>query len=138
MLDVIIEDCGDLVCVLVGCIEYFFILFMDKIFYWGSIDYFVNVCKGDIGVFDLLKFIGLLVGEVLKVGKDYFDVEVSELLINGDGFNVMIKCEVVGFCVNIVEKIGENCYWVWLNEMLVDLYKVCFYQLFNCNFDYNW
>lgn len=138
MFDVIIEECGDLVCVLLGCIEYFFVLLMEKIFYCGSIDYFVNVCKGDIGVFDLLKFIGLLVGEVVKVVKDYFDVVVIELLVNGDGLNVLIKCEVVGFCVNMVEKIGENQYCVWFNEMLVDLYKICLYYLLNCNFDYNW
>lgn len=43
-------------------------------------------------------------GEVLKVGKDFLDVEVSETLTNGDGLNVMIKREIVGFRANTVEK----------------------------------
>lgn len=43
-------------------------------------------------------------GEVLKVAKDHLDVEVTEPLANGDGLNVMIKREVVGFRANTVEK----------------------------------
>lgn len=138
MFDVIIEERGDLARVLLGRIEYFFVLSTEKIFYRGSIDYFVNVRKGDIGAFDSSKFIGLSVGEVVKVAKDYFDVVVIELLVNGDGLNVLIKREVVGFRVNTVEKIGENQYRVWFNEMLVDLYKIRLYYLLNRNFDYNW
>ncbi len=64
--------------------------------------------RGDIGAFDSPKFIGLPVGEVLKVGKDYLDVEVTDALTNGDGLNVMIKREVVGFRANTVEKTGEK------------------------------
>lgn len=47
-------------------------------------------------------------GEVLKVAKDHLDVEVTEPLANGDGLNVMIKREVVGFRANTVEKTGEK------------------------------
>ncbi|MCS6067777.1 hypothetical protein LNO81_15795 [Klebsiella variicola subsp. variicola] len=93
----------------------------DKTFHRGSTDYFVNARKGDIGAFDSPKFIGLPVGEVLKVGKDHLDVEVSEPLTNGDGLNVMIKREVVGFRANTVDKTGENRYQVWPNEMPADL-----------------
>ncbi len=57
----------------------------------------MNARKGDIGAFDSPKFIGLPVGEVLKVAKDHLDVAVTEPLANGDGLNVMIKREVVGF-----------------------------------------
>lgn len=53
-------------------------------------------------------------GEVLKVAKDHIDVAVTEPLANGDGLNVMIKREVVGFRANTVEKTGENQYRVWL------------------------
>lgn len=42
-------------------------------------------------------------GEVLKVAKDHIDVAVTEPLANGDGLNVMIKREVVGFRANTVE-----------------------------------
>lgn len=106
-----------------GRTEHFFIPSTDKTFHRGSTDYFVNARKGDIGAFDSPKFIGLPVGEVLKVAKDHLDVQVTEPLANGDGLNVMIKREVVGFRANTVEKTGENRYRVWPNEMPADLYK---------------
>ena len=138
MLDAIIEDRGDLARASAGRTEHFFIPSTDKTFHRGSTDYFVNARKGDIGAFDSPKFIGLPVGEVLKVGKDHLDVEVSEPLTNGDGLNVMIKREVVGFRANTVKKTGENRYRVWPNEMPADLHKVRPHQPLNRNLDHNW
>ncbi|VTO23890.1 peptidase U32 [Klebsiella variicola] len=138
MLDAIIEDRGDLARASAGRTEHFFIPSTDKTFHRGSTDYFVNARKGDIGAFDSPKFIGLPVGEVLKVGKDHLDVEVSEPLTNGDGLNVMIKREVVGFRANTVEKTGENRYRVWPNEMPADLHKARPHQALNRNLDHNW
>ncbi|ALR76665.1 peptidase U32 family protein [[Enterobacter] lignolyticus] len=138
MLDAIIEDRGDLARSSAGRTEYFFIPSTDKTFHRGSTDYFVNARKGDIGAFDSPKFIGLPVGEVLKVGKDHLDVEVTEPLANGDGLNVMIKREVVGFRANTVEKTGENRYRVWPNEMPADLHKARPHQALNRNLDHNW
>ncbi|QRF14743.1 peptidase U32 family protein [Klebsiella africana] len=138
MLDAIIDDRGDLARASAGRTEHFFIPSTDKTFHRGSTDYFVNARKGDIGAFDSPKFIGLPVGEVLKVGKDHLDVEVSEPLTNGDGLNVMIKREVVGFRANTVEKTGENRYRVWPNEMPADLHKVRPHQALNRNLDHNW
>ena len=92
----------------------------------------------NIGAFDSPKFVGLPVGEVLKVNKDTLDVEVSEPLANGDGLNVLIKREVVGFRANTVEKIGENRYRVWPNEMPADLHKARPHQVLNRNLDHNW
>lgn len=138
MLDAIIDDRGDLARASAGRTEHFFIPSTDKTFHRGSTDYFVNARKIDIGAFDSPKFIGLPVGEVLKVSKDHLDVEVSEPLTNGDGLNVMIKREVVGFRANTVEKTGENRYRVWPNEMPKDLYKVRPHQPLNRNLDHNW
>ncbi|MEF3110139.1 U32 family peptidase [Raoultella sp. WB_B2P2-3] len=138
MLDAIIEDRGDLARASAGRTEHFFVPSTDKTFHRGSTDYFVNARKGDIGAFDSPKFIGLPVGEVLKVGKDHLDVEVSEALTNGDGLNVMIKREIVGFRANTVEKTGENRYRVWPNEMPADLYKARPHQALNRNLDHNW
>ncbi|MDU4001533.1 U32 family peptidase [Pluralibacter gergoviae] len=138
MLDAIIEERGDLTRASAGRTEHFFIPSTDKTFHRGSTDYFVNARKGDIGAFDSPKFIGLPVGEVLKVAKDYLDVEVSEPLANGDGLNVMIKREVVGFRANTVEKTGQNRYRVWPNEMPADLYKARPHQALNRNLDHNW
>ncbi|MGM3312860.1 peptidase U32 family protein, partial [Enterobacter hormaechei subsp. steigerwaltii] len=138
MLDAIIDDRGDLARASAGRTEHFFIPSTDKTFHRGSTDYFVNARKGDIGAFDSPKFIGLPVGEVLKVAKDHLDVQVTEPLANGDGLNVMIKREVVGFRANTVEKIGENRYRVWPNEMPADLYKARPNAALNRNLDHNW
>ena len=138
MLDAIIEDRGDLMRASAGRTEHFFVPSTDKTFHRGSTDYFVNARKGDIGAFDSPKFIGLPVGEVLKVGKDHLDVAVSEALTNGDGLNVMIKREIVGFRANTVEKTGENRYRVWPNEMPADLHKARPHQVLNRNLDHNW
>ncbi|KOQ93482.1 peptidase U32 family protein [Pluralibacter gergoviae] len=138
MLDAIIEERGDLTRASAGRTEHFFIPSTDKTFHRGSTDYFVNARKGDIGAFDSPKFIGLPVGEVLKVAKDYLDVEVSEPLANGDGLNVMINREVVGFRANTVEKTGQNRYRVWPNEMPADLHKARPHQALNRNLDHNW
>ncbi|MDV1188294.1 peptidase U32 family protein [Raoultella planticola] len=138
MLDAIIEDRGDLMRSSAGRTEHFFVPSTDKTFHRGSTDYFVNARKGDIGAFDSPKFIGLPVGEVLKVAKDHLDVEVTEALTNGDGLNVMIKREIVGFRANTVEKTGENRYRVWPNEMPADLHKVRPHQVLNRNLDHNW
>lgn len=138
MLDAIIEDRGDLARASAGRTEHFFIPSTDKTFHRGSTDYFVNARKGDIGAFDSPKFVGLQVGEVLKVAKDYLDVEVTEPLANGDGLNVMIKRDVVGFRANTVEKTGENRYRVWPNEMPADLYKARPHAALNRNLDHNW
>ena len=138
MLDAIIEERGDLSRASAGRTEHFFIPSTDKTFHRGSTDYFVNARKGDIGAFDSPKFIGLPVGEVLKVAKDHLDVDVTEPLANGDGLNVMIKREVVGFRANTVEKIGQHRYRVWPNEMPADLHKVRPHQALNRNLDHNW
>lgn len=138
MLDAELEQRGDLARASAGRTEHFFVPSTDKTFHRGSTDYFVNQRQMNIGAFDSPKFIGLPVGEVLKVNKDSLDVEVSEPLANGDGLNVLIKREVVGFRANTVEKIGENRYRVWPNEMPADLFKVRPHQVLNRNLDHNW
>ena len=138
MLDAIMEERGDLARASAGRTEHFFVPSTDKTFHRGSTDYFVNQRQMNIGAFDSPKFVGLPVGEVLKVNKDTLDVEVSEPLANGDGLNVLIKREVVGFRANTVEKIGENRYRIWPNEMPADLHKARPHQVLNRNLDHNW
>ncbi|KFT06724.1 peptidase U32 family protein, partial [Salmonella enterica] len=138
MLDAIIEQRGDLARASVGRTEHFFVPSTEKTFHRGSTDYFVNARKGDIGAFDSPKFIGLPVGEVLNVAKDYLDVGATEPLANGDGLNVLIKREVVGFRANTVEKTGHNRYRVWPNDMPADLHKVRPHHPLNRNLDHNW
>ncbi|KNC09270.1 protease [Klebsiella sp. RIT-PI-d] len=117
MLDAIIDARGDLARASVGWTTHFFTPSTEKTFHRGSTDYFVNARQGDIGAFDSPTFVGVQVGNVLKVAKDHLDVEVTEPLANGDGLNVMIKREVTGFRANVVEKQAENRYRVWPNDM---------------------
>ncbi|CCJ72478.1 Putative collagenase [Cronobacter condimenti 1330] len=138
MLDAIIEDRGDLARASVGNTAHYFVPSTDKTFHRGSTDYFVNARKMDIGAFDTPTFVGLPVGEVLSVGKDYLDVEATEPLANGDGLNVMIKREVVGFRVNVAEKTGENRYRVFPNEMPAALKTLRPRHTLNRNLDHNW
>ncbi|WP_194206037.1 U32 family peptidase [Superficieibacter sp. 1612_C1] len=138
MLDAIIEARGDLARASAGRTEHFFIPSTEKTFHRGSTDYFVNQRKGDIGAFDSPKFIGLPVGEVLKVARDHLDVDATVPLANGDGLNVMIKREVVGFRANTVEKLTENRYRVWPNEMPAQMQTLRAHHPLNRNLDHHW
>ncbi|WP_438917841.1 peptidase U32 family protein [Kosakonia cowanii] len=138
MLDAIIDDRPELARASAGRTEHFFIPSTDKTFHRGSTDYFVNARKIDIGAFDSPKFVGVPVGEVLKVGKDHLDVEVTEPLANGDGLNVLVKREVVGFRVNVAEKTAENRYRVFPNEMPDALKTLRPHHALNRNLDHNW
>ncbi|EOI3409731.1 U32 family peptidase [Cronobacter dublinensis] len=138
MLDAIIEDRGDLARSSAGNTAHYFVPSTEKTFHRGSTDYFVNARKMDIGAFDTPTFVGLPVGEVLSVGKDYLDVDATEPLANGDGLNVMIKREVVGFRVNVAEKTGENRYRVFPNEMPSALKTLRPRHMLNRNLDHNW
>ncbi|MCP5853951.1 hypothetical protein NL323_28885, partial [Klebsiella pneumoniae] len=79
----------------------------DKTFHRGSTDYFVTDRKVDIGAFDSPTFTGLPVGVVEKVGKRDLQVVTEVPLTNGDGLNVLVKRDVVGFRANIAEPRGE-------------------------------
>ncbi|MGB7799699.1 peptidase U32 family protein [Buttiauxella sp.] len=138
LLDELMEQRTDLVRASAGVTSHFFIPSPDKTFHRGSTDYFVNERKIDIGAFDSPKYIGLPVGEVLKVGKDFLDVNVTDTLTNGDGLNVLIKREIVGFRANTVEKTGKNQYRVWPNEMPETLKNVRPNHPLNRNLDHNW
>ncbi len=100
-----------------GKVMHHFIPNPEKTFHRGSTDYFVNARKGDIGAFDSPKFVGLPIGELLDIKKNFIEVKTTEPLANGDGLNVKIKRETVGFAVNRADKIGDNHYLVYPNEM---------------------
>ncbi len=138
LLDEQMEARGNLRRASAGVSSHFFIPSPDKTFHRGSTDYFVNERKIDIGAFDSPKFIGLQVGEILRVSKNHLDVEVTDTLNNGDGLNVLIKREIVGFRANTVEKIGKNQYRVWPNEMPETLKNVRPHHALNRNLDHNW
>ena len=145
-LDEILEDRPDLARASSGRTAHFFVPNPDKTFHRGSTDYFVSERKIDIGAFDSPTFTGLSVGVVEKVGKRDMLVVTHDPLSNGDGLNVLVKREVVGFRANIAELKGEfeedgekrYRYRVEPNEMPEGLYKLRPNHPLSRNLDHNW
>ncbi|MFV0548120.1 MAG: peptidase U32 family protein [Limnobaculum xujianqingii] len=137
-IDQILLQRSDLSAASSGRTVHQFIPNPEKTFHRGSTDYFVNQRQMDIGAFDSPKYIGLPIGEVLKVGGSYLDVSVTEPLTNGDGLNVLIKREIVGFRASKVEKMAELRYRVYPNEMLAEFNKIRPNHPLNRNLDHLW
>ncbi|WP_455231752.1 peptidase U32 family protein [Geopseudomonas aromaticivorans] len=145
-LDQILNERPELARASSGFTEHFFVPNTEKTFHRGSTDYFVSERKIDIGAFESPKFVGLPVGEIVKVGKHDFTAQTSEPLSNGDGLNVLVKREVVGFRANIVEQIGQFeedgqprwQYRVEPNEMPAELKQLRSHHVLNRNLDHNW
>jgi putative protease len=145
-LDGILAERPDLARASSGRTDHFFVPDPDKTFHRGSTDYFVTDRKIDIGAFDSPTFTGLAVGEVLKVGKHDLTVQTREPLSNGDGLNVLIKREVVGFRASVVEPLkqfeedGQSRYEyrVEPNEMPAAMRQVRPNHPLNRNLDHNW
>ncbi|WP_248750444.1 U32 family peptidase [Pseudomonas sp. MWU15-20650] len=145
-LDEILEDRPDLARASSGRTAHFFLPDPEKTFHRGSTDYFVSDRKIDIGAFDTPTFTGLPVGVVEKAGKRDLQVVTHEPLSNGDGLNVLVKREVVGFRANIAEPKGEfeedgekrYRYRVEPNEMPAGLHQLRPNHPLNRNLDHNW
>jgi putative protease len=76
----------------------------EKTFNRGATDYFVNERKADIGAFDTPKFSGELIGEVSRIGPDWFEVDGTLPLHNGDGLSYFDSHrELVGLRINRAE-----------------------------------
>lgn len=145
-LDGILAERPDLARASSGRTDHFFVPDPDKTFHRGSTDYFVSDRKIDIGAFDSPTFTGLPVGTVEKVGKRDMTVVTKDPLSNGDGLNVLVKREVVGFRANIAEPKGEfeedgekrYRYRVEPNEMPEGLYRLRPNHPLSRNLDHNW
>ncbi|MFG0379815.1 U32 family peptidase [Pseudomonas sp. zbq_18] len=145
-LDAILEDRPDLARASSGRTAHFFVPDPDKTFHRGSTDYFVQDRKIDIGAFDSPTFTGLPVGHVEKVGKRDLIAVTDTPLSNGDGLNVLVKREVVGFRANIAELKGEfeedgkqrYRYRVEPNEMPEGLFRLRPNHPLSRNLDHNW
>ncbi|MET1079603.1 MAG: U32 family peptidase [Pseudomonas sp.] len=145
-LDSILTERPDLARAASGRTDHFFVPDPDKTFHRGSTDYFVTDRKIDIGAFDTPTFTGLLVGQVEKVGKRDLIAVTHEPLSNGDGLNVQVKREVVGFRANIAELKQEFeddgqkrwRYRIEPNEMPAALSRLRPDHPLNRNLDHNW
>ncbi|RTL47701.1 MAG: U32 family peptidase [Rhodocyclaceae bacterium] len=104
LLDEIMEEAPEYVRASSGRSTYTFTPQPEKTFNRGATDYFVNNRKADIGAFDTPKFSGTEVGTVVSVGHQWFDVEATEELHNGDGLSFFdIDQDLVGMRINRVE-----------------------------------
>lgn len=137
-LDALLDDRGDLRRASHGRTTHFFTPSPDKTFHRGSTDYFVNGRLADIGAFDSPTFTGVPVGELVKVGPDWIDLQTSQDMANGDGLSVMIKRDVVGFRVNVAEKTGEGRWRLWPNEMPDALRQLRLPHPVSRNLDHRW
>ncbi|OHC62778.1 MAG: protease [Rhodocyclales bacterium GWA2_65_20] len=89
----------------------------EKTFNRGATDYFVNARQADIGAFDTPKFSGEPIGAVTHLAPDWFEVDATVPLHNGDGLSYFDSHrELVGLRINRAE--GRR---LFPNEMPDDL-----------------
>ena len=108
LLDEILEQRPDLARASSGRTRLLFTPDPDKTFHRGSTDYFAQGRKADIGAFDTPAFVGLPLGIVTKVGPDWFELETTEPMANGDGLTYLNKREIIGLQANTVERMAHT------------------------------
>ena len=137
-LDEILEKSDDFVSASSGRTQHSFTPDPNKTFHRGATDYFVRGRQSNIGAFDSPKFIGLPIGEMTKVTNQAIDIKSEKVLTNGDGLNVLVKREIVGFRADKVEKIANNHYRVFPNELPKVFHSLKLPYQINRNLDHNW
>ena len=137
-LDEILEKSNDFVSASSGRTQHSFTPDPNKTFHRGATDYFVRGRQSNIGAFDSPKFIGLPIGEMTKVTNQAIDIKSEKVLTNGDGLNVLVKREIVGFRADKVEKIANNHYRVFPNELPKVFHSLKLPYQINRNLDHNW
>lgn len=137
-LDEILEKSDDFVSASSGRTQHSFTPDPNKTFHRGATDYFVRGRQSNIGAFDSPKFIGLPIGEMTKVTNRAIDIKSEKVLTNGDGLNVLVKREIVGFRADKVEKIANNHYRVFPNELPKVFHSLKLPYQINRNLDHNW
>jgi putative protease len=76
-----------------------------KSFNRGATDYFLHGRSSQIVSFESPKFLGEMVGEVIKVATKYFEIESTLEIANNDGLVfIAASGESVGIKVNVVER----------------------------------
>ena len=137
-LDEILEKSDDFVSASSGRTQHSFTPDPNKTFHRGATDYFVRGRQSNIGAFDSPKFIGLPIGEMTKVTNQTIDIKSEKVLTNGDGLNVLVKREIVGFRADKVEKVANNHYRVFPNELPKVFHSLKLPYQINRNLDHNW
>ena len=137
-LDEILEKSDDFVSASSGRTQHLFTPDPNRTFHRGATDYFVRGRQSNIGAFDSPKFIGLPIGEMTKVTNQAIDIKSEKVLTNGDGLNVLVKREIIGFRADKVEKVANNHYRVFPNELPKVFHSLKLPYQINRNLDHNW
>lgn len=137
-IDTILNQRSDLRRASSGKTDYFFTPDPNRTFHRGSTDYFVHGRQANIGAFDSPKFVGLQIGEVINITEKSLEIKSTVPLANGDGLNVLVKREVVGFRVDRVEKLSDNRYRIFVNELPLSLKTIKLPYVINRNLDHVW
>lgn len=137
-IDTILNQRSDLRRASSGKTDYFFTPDPNRTFHRGSTDYFVHGRQANIGAFDSPKFVGLQIGEVINITEKSLEIKSTVPLANGDGLNVLVKREVVGFRADRVEKLSDNRYRIFVNELPLSLKTIKLPYVINRNLDHVW
>lgn len=102
-------------------------------------DYFVQGRQIDIGAFDTPKNPGLPIGHVLKVHKDWVELESAVTLHNGDGLCYFdLHKELVGMAINTAEQLAPNRWKVVPKDPIAQLRHLKSGTEINRNRDMDW
>jgi len=120
LIDALLAERSDLHAASSGRTRFGFTPDPRRAFNRGSTDYFVHGRCDDLGTFDTPKHAGLPIGEVLRVGRDHFDVQLAgtaAALANGDGLTYFdLHQALIGLQANTVEPLGGGAWRVVPNE----------------------
>lgn len=117
LLDEILEDSPQYQRASSGRAIFGFVPQPEKTFNRSTTEYFLHGRGEEVGAFDTPKFAGEEMGKVTKVGTDYFEVDTTLELHNGDGVCFFdVHKELTGMRINTVQ--GKRLY---PNEMPADM-----------------
>lgn len=150
LLDEVLTQRSDLQPASSGITEHFFTPNTAETFNRGATDYFVNERKVDIAAFDSPKYLGQKIGKLtaIKPDKNTYQVKVvtTAPLVNGDGFNIFYKREIIGFRASRVKLVNSEfaagaeiyTYWLEINNPPDELAKVKLPTQLSRNFNQQW
>ena len=105
-------------------------------------DYFVDGRRADIGAFDTPKNPGLPIGQVIKLGDAWVELQADALdtvLNNGDGLcYYTLHKELAGLAINRAEKLGEGRWRVFPKDPIAGFKDLRAGTAVNRNRDMNW
>jgi len=138
LLDDVLAEAPDLAPASSGRTRLSFTPDPDKTFHRGATDYFARGRGADIGAFDTPAFVGRPLGQVTRLGPDWFELASDAPLANGDGLNYLHKRQVLGVQANRAEHRGGQLGRVWPNEPLAGLPGLAVGTALNRNRDHAW